>query len=259
MNNIIARLALIGIATFGAPAYASSVNLVTDGGFANVTQGATSLIETNGYGANLTNWTTTSNYSFLLNASQANSGFYNGITTASTYTLYTGPSSGTPQQISMYPTITASPVGGSFIAQDADFMTGTLSQSISGLTVGHTYAVSFYQALAQQSGFTGATSSQWVVSLGGQTDYSTQMNDSSQGFTGWSYVTDYFTATSTTESLGFTANGSGAPPMALLDGVSMVDTPEPASWTLMMVGLIGIVGARRQALGAMSRRILRRG
>jgi hypothetical protein len=113
--------------------------------------------------------------------------------------------------------------------------------------VGHTYAVSFYQALAQQSGFTGATTSQWVVSLGGQTDYSTQMNDASQGFSGWSYVTDYFTATATTETLGFTANGTGAPPMALLDGVSLVDTPEPASWLVMLVGLVGLAGARRWA------------
>ncbi len=247
MNTMIARFALIGIAAFSAPVYASSVNLVTDGGFNNVTQGATSLIETNGYGANLTNWTTTSNYSFLLTASQANSGFYNGLTTAQTYTLYTGPSSGTAEQISMYPTITASPTGGAFIAQDANFMTGTLSQTISGLTVGHQYAVSFYQAAAQQSTYTGGTTDQWVVSLGGQTDYSTQMTDSQGGFTGWSYVTDYFTATATTESLGFTATGTGAPPFALLDGISMVDTPEPASWTVMLVGLMGLAGIRRRA------------
>ncbi len=247
MKTMIARLALMGIAAFSAPAYASSANLVTNGDFSSVTQGATSLIETNGYGANLANWTTTSNYSFLLTASQANAGFYNGLTTAAYYTLYTGPSSGTAQQISMYPTITASPMGGNFIAQDSNFMTGTLSQTISGLTVGHTYAVSFYQAAAQQSGYTGATTDQWVVSLGGQTVYSTQMSDVQGGFSGWSYVTDYFTATATTASLGFTATGTGAPPFALLDGVTMVDTPEPASWTVMLVGLMGLAGARRWA------------
>jgi hypothetical protein len=124
-------------------------------------------------------------------------------------------------------------------------MTGTLSQTMWGLTVGHTYALSFYQAPAQQSGYTGTTTNQWVASLGGQTDYSAQLTNAQGGFTGWSYVADYFTPTSTTEVLGFTTNATGAPPMALLDGVSLVDAPEPATWTVMIMGLFGILGARR--------------
>jgi hypothetical protein len=242
INILAARLTVLAVAAFGVPAFAGSVNLVSNGDFSSVTQGATQLVETNGYGAALANWTTTSTYSFLLTASQATSGFNNGYTNQGT--LYTG--SGTPGQISFY-SASASPMGGNFLAQDADFQTGTLSQTISGLTVGHTYALSFYQALAQQTGYSGTNTNQWVASLGGQTDYSTPLTNASGGFTGWSYVTEYFTATSATEVLGFTANGTGAPPMALLDGVSLVDAPEPATWTVMIMGLFGILGARRWA------------
>jgi hypothetical protein len=239
---IVASLAILPLLGVGAPARASSVNLVTNGNFSSVTQGTTSLIENNSYGAALTGWTTTSGYSFVLTSSQANAGFYNGNTTSGG--LYTG--SGTPNSISFY-TVAGSPVGGNFVAQDSNYLPGTLSQSISGLTVGDVYAVSFYQALAQQSGFTGATTAQWGVSLGSQSVTSPLMSNTSGGFSGWSYVTVYLTATATTESLGFSASGTGAPPMALLDGVSVVDAPEPATWTVMIMGLLGIAFARRRA------------
>jgi hypothetical protein len=44
--------------------------------------------------------------------------------------------------------------------------------SVSGLTVGQTYSLSFYQAASQQTTFSGATTEQWIVSLGksGMTD-----------------------------------------------------------------------------------------
>ncbi len=86
-----------------------------------------------------------------------------------------------------------------------------------------------------------------MVTLGGQTDYSPQISIGQGAFSGWSYVTEYFTATATTESLGFFANGTGAPPFALLDGVSLVDAPEPATWTVMIMGLLGVASARRWA------------
>ena len=38
--------------------------------------------------------------------------------------------------------------------------------SISGLIVGQTYTLGFFQAASQQIGFTGATTNQWIVSLG---------------------------------------------------------------------------------------------
>ncbi len=176
VKSAIAGLAFMSIAAFGVSARATGVNLITNGNFSNVTQGTTSLVENNAYGAAVQGWTTTSGYTFLLTASSS-TGFYNGYIangSGGSSGLYTG--SGTPYQISLYSGITASPVGGNFIAQDANYLQGTLSQTVSGLTVGDTYAVSFYQAAAQQSGFTGSTGEQWFVSLGGQTDYAPQIN-----------------------------------------------------------------------------------
>jgi hypothetical protein len=48
-----------------------------------------------------------------------------------------------------------------------------------------------------------------------------------------------FTPTSTSETLSFLAIGTpgGVPPLALLDGVSLSDIPEPASWALLVSGL----------------------
>jgi hypothetical protein len=37
---------------------------------------------------------------------------------------------------------------------------------VTGLTVGDTYTLSFYQAASQQTGFSGATTEQWIVALG---------------------------------------------------------------------------------------------
>jgi len=42
----------------------------------------------------------------------------------------------------------------------------TLYQTVSGLVVGQSYAVSFYQAAAQFTDRTGKTTEQWDVSLG---------------------------------------------------------------------------------------------
>lgn len=39
-------------------------------------------------------------------------------------------------------------------------------QTLTGLTVGENYSLSFYQAASQQSGFSGDTTNQWIVALG---------------------------------------------------------------------------------------------
>jgi len=59
-----------------------------------------------------------------------------------------------------------------------------------------------------------------------------------------------YIATSSTEVLSFLAVGtpSGVPPFALLDGVSLNanTVPEPESYTLLGIGLLGILSVRRQ-------------
>jgi len=61
----------------------------------------------------------------------------------------------------------ASPAGGNYVAIDGDAnYSRTLTQTIRGLTVGKQYSIGLYQAAAQQSGFSGATTEQWQVLLG---------------------------------------------------------------------------------------------
>jgi hypothetical protein len=157
-----------------------------------------------------------------------------------------------------------SPDGGNFVFSDSDYLTGAIQQTISGLTLGDSYDLSFFQALAQDTepGITvpGPVSAHWDVSLGASTQSGASMtaNGSIPTFSPWTQQTMSFTATSATEVLSFLAVGSGDPPLALLDGVSLVDSaPEPAGIWLAGIGaaLLGWrlftlrSGARRRAAG----------
>ena len=148
-----------------------------------------------------------------------------------------------------------SPTGGNYVIEDGGYSPGVLYQTLTGLTVGSNYMLSFYWAAAQQYGFTGDTTEGWSVywtdanynvtsSFATPTDYTP-----SHGFTSWKQQTYLFTATATTDTLAFLASGtpSGAPPFSLLDGVSLVDAPEPSSWAMIVAGLVGFPFARRWA------------
>jgi len=137
------------------------------------------------------------------------------------------------------------------VAADGAFQVGAISQTISGLNVGQQYTVGFDWAAAQQHGFTGATTEQWKVSLGGQTQSTAVYNNANHGFSGWMHESFTFTATTGSEALSFLAFGtpSGEPPFSLLDGVTMVAAvPEPETWALMLcgMGLIGGLQRRRR-------------
>jgi hypothetical protein len=172
-----------------------------------------------------------------------------------------------------------SPAGGNFVEADGNpsFESG-FNQTITGLTPGQTYTLSFYQAASQQLGFaTGLpTTERWIVSLGtaglslkgggptdptyGPTDiyYSTDasadivasslMTTPSAGVTSWQYVSVNLTADSTTDLLSFLAwgdNGStiNLPPIVFLSGVNSTkvsSTPEPASMFSLGIALAGL-------------------
>ena len=134
------------------------------------------------------------------------------------------------------------------MAADGAFQNGAISQTINGLTAGNSYTVSFWWAGAQQSGFTGATTEQWQVSLGSQTQSTAIVHNASHGFTGWQSQSFTYTATSGSELLSFLAVGTpnGVPPFVLLDGVTLNATvPEPGTLTLMFGGLMGGLGVVR--------------
>ena len=228
------------------PGQAAVINLVQNGDFT-----ATTLASPGGYvcsqvsnsscGSRVTSWSATCGT--------------NGCTGGGTPTsiLFPGTNgSAFNGNIGVY-SVTNAPLGGNMLADDGDPQySSALSQTITGLTPGHTYALTFYQAAAQQNGLTGATTENWKVTLGSSVQQSAVMNNASKGFVPWTKQTLTYTATLATAVLTFLSQGTpaGEPPISLLANVSLVDAtviPEPAALSLLGAGLFGLMVARRKA------------
>ena len=219
------KMALPVFLGLAAPALATP-NLVTNGTFESTgdIDGKTT------FAGNVTGWSGGDLLTFIDTPGSADSGVY----------------------LSVYgPFAATSPDGGNFVEADGDpAYSSTISQTITGLTVGRTYHLTFYQAAGQQSGGHGGTTERWSVSLGGDTQLSSRFNLPNAGVGGWQQQFMTFTASSTSEVLAFLATGTphGAPPISFLDGVSLVaGAPEPATWAMLLAGfgLVG-VGLRRR-------------
>ena len=221
----------------------AQTNLVQNGSFA-ITGGNTSFQfgTYNGYAPTetLAGWSSAGyNFAFLPTSTVA-TGTYGNL---SLYSTTTTPSNSFNN---------ASPTGGNFIGADGAYGTAPITQTINGLATGATYAVSFAWAAAQQTGFTGATTEQWKVTLGSSTQNTNVVGIASTGFSGWMNQTFNFVATSSSEVLSFLANGTptGVPPFALLSNVSLTKVPEPASATLMITAVVGLIGIARRRRGS---------
>jgi len=232
--------AAIGLA--GLPAeVAAQTNLVTNGNFETVPSGTTQSYE---IAANSTASPTSSlpYWSTGTNSSGINCLVYGGINNmCGTGYLNNGVSA----TFWVFPGV--SPAGGNFVGGDsANTYANSISQSISGLVVGQKYNLSFYQAAAQQQGFSGATTDQWQVTFGTTQD-STLMNVATESDVAWNSQSMIFTASATTQTLTFLALGTpnSDPPFALLDGV-ILHIPEPASIATLGFGIAGVAGLRRR-------------
>jgi hypothetical protein len=225
-------------ATFAVATSAQASQFVVNGNFSELSNGLGLM--GGGGSTTATGWTTTG-YNLVLN---------DATNTVHSVALWDAANGGTSSWNGL------SPNGGNFVAMDGDYGTGPIRQTITGLTVGGTYTLSFDYAFAQQKGYTGNTIQSLSADFGGNSVFqSADYALPSQGFSGWQTETVTLTATSTSEVLSFLAQGNlPVPPFALLTDVSLTGgaaVPEPASWAMMLVGL-GAVGAairrRRQIL-----------
>jgi hypothetical protein len=239
-------------------ARADSVNLVKNGSFESVAVagvsaelGSRTTADSASPIQNVTGWTSAAdgqylgyNLVFMGNSTTNASGQY-----GSAYGSRYGAIQLAGQQNGVSNGIGVSPDGGNFLALDANYGTTAISQVMNGLTPGQATMVSFYYAGAQQYGYAGSNSEGFLVSL---TDAATgsvvssttpMLNIGAQGFSGWDYYSFSFLPTDSTETLSFLAQSgpNGAPPFALLDGVSVVaTTPEPSTMALLGTGVIAI-------------------
>jgi hypothetical protein len=260
------RMAVIGISALalamGEPVVVRA-DLVTNGNFTQYTGGYTgggytnapSQIEniaTGGY-TDLTGWTVASGglsapsdafyaYSFLYSSGTVN-------TVGSWFPV-------SNNFLKFLPTIAPAPDGGNFVSLDGYSQNNTISQTITGLTVGQQYTLTFNWAAAQDvTAGNVPFSDQINVSFGNSTQSTANTGLLPYGtFFNWTAVTMVFTADSTSDVLSFLADGTpyGGPPDILLDSVHLNAVPEPSTLVLSTIVIVGFVavGLRRRARGA---------
>jgi hypothetical protein len=248
-----AAVVLALLIVLSAPMHAGTINFVTNGDFETLATGNT-LGSAGGYfcqaGAtcvsNVASWSSVCHTGSACGAGGTPDSLLFANTSGSAFNGGIGLWAQGANGATTNSPVPNSPTGGNFVAFDGDTAyNASISQTITGLTPGGTYQLSFWQGAAQQNGTTGATTEQWSVTFANQTQNSTVMNDVSHGWVNWNKQVMTFTvsAQSTgTEVLSFLSQGTpgGEPPVVLLDGVSLVAAPEPQTYGLVALGLAGI-------------------
>jgi hypothetical protein len=163
--------------------------------------------------------------------------------------------------------------GGHFVAIDGNNLNqgdSSIYQTVTGLTPGQSYQLSFDWGGVQLANWSGPTTEAMKVWFGnaplsGQSQSTATVAECTHCFSGWMTSTMNFIAQSSTQVLTFEGIGtpSGTPPMLVLDGVSLTDTPstppappvvaavpEASTWAMLLLGCVAIGGhgmSRRRA------------
>ncbi len=256
------KLKLLCAAALAGTSLAASADakqFVTNGDFTDLTHGVGQI----GYNTTAVGWTSGGLLNVVMSSADAGAPDQFGTISLWDNTNYIEGPTGDPCGTTDGVTFNCNPVGnswngdaagaGNFVAMDADYHTGPMTQTITNLAVGDTYTLTFDYAFAQQTTFNGDTVQSLTETLGGQSYTTSTVDLPSHGFSGWQSYTTTITATSTTETLSFLAAGNlPVPPFALVSNVSLIGAPEPASWALMIVGIgaLGAVVRHRRAASA---------
>lgn len=125
---------------------------------------------------------------------------------------------------------------------------GTLGQTLTGLTAGQSYKVTFDVSRNPDGGVNPRTG---VFNAGGQTfNFSYSDASSNRANMKWQTVSYSFLATGSTALISFSSDASGGCCFGpALDNVRIAAVPEPASWAMMVGGfvLLGAAMRRRSA------------
>jgi hypothetical protein len=254
LRSLVAALAIL--CTVGPMAEtARAVDIVLNGSFEILSNGSAKQFNTGSTGAGYTSATDWSSTYLSGNQSIAQQAYV----TFATATDYSQTGSGAVNtfgsNLKFWGTIAASPDGGNILASQADWgiIKSSISQTISGLTAGETYDLSFDYAAAQQNGVDGAFNGQWQITFGSETYNTVSLNVPNHGFSGWQSDTTQFTASSTTQELSFIAysSSSGLQPFMLLDAVKLQtqQVPEPSTYALGAIasGVMAVLARRRKS------------
>lgn len=237
LNTIV--LAIAAFTSFCATSAQAATELVKNGGFETST-GVGQFDHT----VTISDWSS-KGYNFLFGATGADSAGVQGE--YGNLSLW-GANNGGAKALA------SSGNGGQFVAADGAYGVAAVTQTINGLTAGKKYTLNFEWAAAQQQGFDGATTEQWLVNLGSNaatTQATSVYHNANHSSSSWMQETMTFTAAGSSQVLSFLAVGTpeGKPPFSLLDGVSMVaEVPEPSEWAMLFagLGLMGFMARRRR-------------